>query len=95
MVKTLLYKFINNHLRKVFSPYTGILLEADWESELENGGIQELADFSMTCFYSPYNDRGLSYSWDSILEALKNVSEKLDPEYCILGESPQYLFCSL
>ncbi len=82
-----LYKFINNHLGKVFSPYTGILLEADWESELENGGIQELADFSMTCFYSPDDDRGLSYSWDSVLEVLKNVSEKLDPKYCILGES--------
>ena len=80
-----LKEFITNHMGKARSPYTGELLECDWENELENGDVQELADFAMTCYYLPEADRGLVYSWDGLLEALRQMPIEWDAEYCILG----------
>lgn len=80
-----LHEYIVNNIGKVRSVYTRELLENNWENELELGGVQELADFAMTCFYSPEDDRGLSYLWDAPLETLKMLPTKMDPEYYILG----------
>ena len=77
--------FITNHMGKARSPYTGELLEYDWENELENGDMQELADFGMTCYYLPEADQGLVYSWDALLEALRQIPIEWDAEYCIFG----------
>lgn len=82
----ILLKFINNSIGRVYSPYTGELLDTSWKDELENGGVQELADFALTCYYSPEDDCGLSYFWDVLLEALQGIRTKFDPEYCVLGE---------
>ena len=77
--------FIEKNIEKICSPYTGESIDADWEDELENGGIQELIDFALTCFYSPEDDCGLSYSWDLLLEKLKHVSVRFEAEYYVLG----------
>jgi hypothetical protein len=83
----IIQKYIDKHIGKVYSPYTEDLLEEDWEEELENGGVQELADFALTCYYSVDDDCGLSYLWEALLEALRNISIKVEPEYCVLGHS--------
>lgn len=82
---TELVKFIDYNLGIVFSPYTGELLDKNWREELENGDVQEVADFCMTCFYDPQEDVGLSYSWDGVLKGLKKLATKLPAEYYILG----------
>lgn len=81
----LLRSYIMENIGKVRSIYSGELLENNWENELELGNIQELDDFSMTCFYNPEDDLGLSYSWDILIEVLKTLSTGFDAEYYILG----------
>lgn len=80
-----LREFIMNRMGRVRSVYTGELLDHDWEDELEVGNVQELADFSMTCFYDPDEDRGLAYAWDDLLENLKELPTSFDHEYVLLG----------
>lgn len=80
-----LEEFIDHNLGVICSPYTGELLDNNWRSELENGDVQEVADFCMTCFYNPQDDMGLSYSWDAVLQVLKTLKTKLPSEYYILG----------
>ncbi|WP_025699913.1 hypothetical protein [Paenibacillus durus] len=77
--------FIVEKIGTVRSVYTGELLNKEWEKELENGEVQELADFAMTCYYSPEKELGLSYAWDALLEALNMMSTKFHPDYYILG----------
>jgi hypothetical protein len=83
--KDLLRSFINSRIGVVRSPYTGEFLKGNWEQELENGDLQELADFAMTCYYNPQEDRGLGYDWDPLLESLRMSSTAFDPGYVILG----------
>lgn len=80
-----LREFITNRIGRVRSVYTGELLDHDWEDELEVGNVQELADFSMTCFYDPEEDHGLAYAWDDLLENLKELPASFDHEYVLLG----------
>jgi len=82
-----LRNFIDNNIGRVYSLYTEELLDANWKEELENGGVQELADFALTYYYSLDDDRGLSYFWDALLEVLYNILSKSDSEYYILGRS--------
>ncbi|OAB38857.1 hypothetical protein [Paenibacillus glacialis] len=77
--------FITKNMGKVRSVYTGELLNNEWEKEIENGSVQELTDFAMTCYYSPEEELGFSYTWDALLEALSMVSPKFHPDYYILG----------
>ncbi len=81
----LLIQYNMNNIGKIRSPYTGEFLDDVWEDELEQGNVQELADLALTKFYSPEEELGLSYSWDSLLEALKQFPTPFHPEYCVLG----------
>ncbi|OBY76343.1 hypothetical protein BBG47_27705 [Paenibacillus sp. KS1] len=82
-----LKSFITENMGRVRSVYTGDLLNAGWEEELENGGVQELSDFAMTLYYSLEEDSGLYYAWDSLIEALQVMSTRFHPEYYILGRA--------
>lgn len=79
--------FIERSIGRARSPYTGEVLEAGWETELENGTIQELADFVMACYYDPKDDKGLAYEWDSLLEALKKLITASEANALILGRA--------
>ncbi|WP_438347720.1 hypothetical protein ACP8HI_18885 [Paenibacillus sp. FA6] len=54
--------FIIKNIGKARSVYTSELLNNEWEREIENGNVQELADFAMTCYYSPEEELGFSYT---------------------------------
>lgn len=82
-----LKEYINNNLEREFSPYTGDPLASNWEDELENGDVQELVDFAMTCFYTFEEEQGLGYSWDALMQVLQNSSTEYEAEYYILGSS--------
>lgn len=78
--------FVSSHLNGAKSPYSGEALETDWESELGVGDILEVADFAMTCYYSPEDDRGLGETWDALLETLRKIrSKSLDVDVAVLG----------
>lgn len=82
-----LKEFINSHIGEVKSVYTGDLLSYDWEKEIESGTVQEFADFAMTCYYSPEDEIGLSYSWDPLLEVLSMLPTSFEPYYYVLGRA--------
>jgi hypothetical protein len=70
-----LHAFINSNVACCASPYDGEPLSQEWESLLEVGGVQEMADFALTKYYSPLNNFGLSENWVN-LEALLNPEQK-------------------
>jgi hypothetical protein len=61
-----LSSFIEAHRRELRDPYEGDPLPHDWRSLLEHGGVQELADFALTRYYRPEDDRGLGPEWQAI-----------------------------
>lgn len=81
--------FIRDNISRVKSPYTGELLDNEWEKELETGEIQELADFALTCYYSPEEDMGISYAWDELLTSLSTLPLKFNSNYYVLGRTLQ------
>jgi len=62
-------------------PYEGEALSTGWLSGLENGDVQEIADFALTKCYDPNANFGLSESWMQIDDALPG-----DPRNALLGE---------
>lgn len=58
-----LYLYIEERRPHLRDPYEGAPLDDDWYDALENGDIQELADFALTEFYDPLDDRGLMDEW--------------------------------
>lgn len=85
--QSLLKNFINSKIGVVKSPYSGDLINIGWEKELENGDIQELADFAITCYYSPGEEMGISYAWDAVLTTLNRLPLKFNSDYYILGNT--------
>lgn len=77
---------INNNIKDMKSPYDGESLKQNWENQIEIGNVQEYSDFVITCCYSPNNDIGLSYSWDSLLENLTQLKLQFKCSYYILGK---------
>ena len=80
-------EYINNNLEQIYNPYTTENLEVDWQNELESGSMQELFDFILTRCYEPDDDIGLEYSWDGVLEAIKemNILDEAEADICVLG----------
>lgn len=56
------------------------------KENLGDHDIQTLADIALTTFYSPEEKLGLSYSWDSLLEAFKKLPLEFAVEYYIIGK---------
>lgn len=80
-----LHKFIHDNIGRTYSIYTGEPITSEWENELQNGDVQELADYALTCFYSPEEDIGLSCYWDALLNGLGLLPLKHQVEYYIIG----------
>ncbi len=85
-------EYINNNLKQIYNPYTAENLEADWQNELESGTMQELFDFILTRCYEPDDDIGLEYSWDGMLEVIKemNILDDAEEDICVLGRPLVY-----
>ena len=78
-------KYINKNYEQIANPYTGDILDANWENELESDSRQELFDFVLASCYVPDDDIGLGYAWDGVLEAIKEMRVIGDAEVCVLG----------
>lgn len=58
--------FVDSHRNACSSPYDGEPLDAGWQETLENGDLQEIADFALTKYYDPSADHGLNGSWADV-----------------------------
>ena len=76
-----LIAFANDHLDELKDPYEGEALNEGWTEQMENGDIQEVADFVLTKFYDPTADMGLGDIWMPI-DAESEVSVRT----ALLGE---------
>jgi hypothetical protein len=79
---SLLRQFIANNVKHCANPYDGESLESDWESQLEIGDVQELADFALTKYYLANDDAGVGHVWGD-LETSLNPAQK----QALLGKS--------
>lgn len=61
--KNELIDFIRKNVEKLKDPYEGDQLSEDWENMIENGDIDEYADFCLTKYYDPTQDIGLGNDW--------------------------------
>ncbi len=68
-----LVRYIDANLDDLADPYEGEPLTVDWEEMLRSRDVQELADFAMTRFYDPTDDRGLWDQW-------RTIDARLPPE---------------
>lgn len=65
-----LIDFIQMRLGRCRDPYEGLPLAASWRESLEVGDVQEVADFALTAYYQPSEDRGLGSGWIEVQSAL-------------------------
>jgi hypothetical protein len=66
----ILEKYIERHRNELRDPYEGEPLTEDWRDLLENEGVQEFADFTLTRHYRPAEDRGIGYGWSELRDEL-------------------------
>lgn len=80
-------EYIGQHYSMFCSPYTGELLQSDWEQELSGDTIQEYFDFLLTSCYDVNSDWGLGYLWDGVEEAIKAMGILENPGKALLGDA--------
>ena len=66
-----LVAYANDHLDDLKDPYEGEPLDENWAEQMENGDIQEVADYVLTKFYDPTADAGLGDLWMQIENELE------------------------
>lgn len=65
--------FVDAHLASLTDPYEGEPLGRDWRELLEDGDVQELADFALTKFYDGDLDMGLDQDFQGIADELEQA----------------------
>jgi hypothetical protein len=81
--------FIDANLSSLTDPYEGEPLDASWRDLLEEGDVQELADFALTKFYDGDLDMGLDQDFQGIFDELEQAG--LSHQLALgtpLGEEP-------
>lgn len=78
-----LVHFIESNRARLTDPYEGEPLGEDWRSMLETEDAHQLGDFALTAYYSPRENIGLGYDWDSARQTLREAS--LDADAIVLG----------
>lgn len=68
-----LEKFVDENLASLTDPYEGEPLDASWRDLLEEGDVQELADFALTKFYDGDLDMGLDQDFQGLAEELEQA----------------------
>lgn len=58
--------FILSNKSFLSDPYEGEALEDDWEDMIKDRDVHQFGGFAATKYYSPTQDGGMSYDWESI-----------------------------
>ncbi len=67
------HRYICDHLEELQSPYTGDVLDEDWEEEFGELTLQVYFDILLTACYDVQDDRGLREMWDAVNEVIKSL----------------------
>lgn len=78
-------QYICEHYDQLQSPYTGDVLEEDWEDEFEKPTLQVYFDILLTACYDVNDETGLSEMWDAVNEVVKELDAFEEPEIAVLG----------
>lgn len=79
-------EYIDKNYDNFKSPYTGEELDDKWINQIESGNIQEYMDFILTACYDPNEDMGLEYSWELLIEEIKQMHITSNAEQWVLGK---------
>lgn len=79
------HQYICEHLDELQSPYTGDVLEDDWEEEFDELTLQEYFDILLTACYDAEDDCGLCEMWDAVNEVIKELNVFEEPGIAVLG----------
>ena len=82
------YAFVLSNRDYCRSPYEGEPLGAGWEKEVDVNDLQQLADFALTKYYDPSQNRGLSAMWIELDDTLSPELKKTLTGFAIEGFDP-------
>ena len=67
-------KYICEHYSQFQSPYTGEVLDEDWEDEFDSPTLQVYFDILLTACYDVDDDMGLGYMWDAVNDLIADAT---------------------
>lgn len=79
------HRYICEHLEELQSPYSGCVLDEDWESEFDELTLQVYFDILLTACYDVEDDRGLGEMWDAVNEVIKSLDVFEEGELPVTG----------
>lgn len=79
------HRYISSHLSELQSPYTGEVLDEDWENEFGELTLQVYFDILLTACYDVENDYGLGEMWDAVNEVIKELDVFEEGELAVTG----------
>jgi hypothetical protein len=80
-----LVQFIEDNRERLTDPYEGCPLDSNWKDLVEPKDAHQLGDFALTLFYSPQENVGLGYEWDSTRQLLDTLLS--NGEQVVLGRA--------
>lgn len=78
-------RYICEHHDRLQSPYTGEMLEEDWEEEFDEPTLQVYFDILLTACYDAEEDLGLGELWDAVNEVVEGLDLFEEPQIAVLG----------
>lgn len=78
-------KYICEHYSQFQSPYTGEVLDEDWEDEFDSPTLQVYFDILLTACYDVDDDMGLGYMWDAVNDLIAELDVFDDSQVAVLG----------
>lgn len=78
-------KYICEHYSQFQSPYTGEVLDEDWEDEFDSPTLQVYFDILLTACYDVDDDMGLEYMWDAVNDLIAELDVFDDSQVAVLG----------
>ncbi len=78
-------KYICEHYSQFQSPYTGEVLDDDWEDEFDSPTLQVYFDILLTACYDVDDDMGLGYMWDAVNDLIAELDVFDDSQVAVLG----------
>ena len=78
-------QYISANYEQLQSPYTGEMLEENWEEEFDELTLQVYFDILLTACYDVEDDCGLGYLWDAVNGIVGALDAFEEPQMAVLG----------
>ncbi len=80
-------QYISANYEQLQSPYTGEMLEENWEEEFDELTLQVYFDILLTACYDVEDDCGLGYLWDAVNGIVGALDAFEEPQMAVLGRN--------